>query len=663
MGSTETGAGADPGMPARGNGQSQGTAILRCLVKAGRLTDREAEELAAYASDNDKLVDALVREKGLAERDELIQHLENYYYVRSVDPSDLTCEPSALRLLTAHRAKSFRLLPMRASDSSVDVAAADPGDLPTLDSLRALTGRRATPFVMLESELLEAIRANYQDVPADGKASRPRAERRVLARGESKSGGRGGKAPKYPEDDVSRLVDAVVEDACSLGASDIHIEPWADKTTVRFRIDGVRVLRSTLSPTIHPQVASRLKIIGDMDIAERRAPQDGRATFRWNGKPVDLRISTLPSKQGEKVVIRLLFKDPSLVNLEKIGLPGDLETRYREIAAEPIGMILVVGPTGSGKTTTLYATLGTLDSERFNITTLEDPVEYEMANVTQVQVNPKAGLTFLTGLRSLLRQDPDVILVGEMRDTETAEVACRATLTGHKVLSTLHTADACQSIVRLLDMGIPPYLVTASLLGVLAQRLVRRICEHCKEEYPADDAERALLGLAEGTVLHRGAGCDKCVGTGYSGRTGVFELLVMDEKIRRLVFERARSQSVRYAALERGFVTLAERGKQLVQAGVTTVSELERVVLTSESREQFCSNCRRLVRYEFTVCPFCGTALRETCPRCSAPIEPDWEACPACGEPIEHAGSRRYCARCMSVLDRSWDSCPYCGGA
>jgi general secretion pathway protein E len=353
---------------------------------------------------------------------------------------------------------------------------------------------------------------------------------------------------------IIRMLNALLTQAARDGASDIHIEPYERHSSVRFRVDGT--LREVVQPNraLHAALISRLKIMAQLDISERRLPQDGRISLRIGTRAMDVRVSTLPSAHGERAVLRLLDKSQGALNLESVGMQGDILQRMEHLIAQPHGIILVTGPTGSGKTTTLYAALSRLDAGSSNIMTVEDPIEYELAGVGQTQVNAKIDLTFAKALRAILRQDPDVIMIGEIRDFETAHIAIQASLTGHLVLATLHTNDAASAITRLIDMGVEPFLLSSSLLGVLAQRLVRKLCTHCV-----------------------GAGCSQCAQSGYQGRTGIFELLVTDDHQRALIHRRASDAEVRQAAIEAGMVLMREDGARLVHAGVTSPEELLRV--------------------------------------------------------------------------------------
>ncbi len=382
---------------------------------------------------------------------------------------------------------------------------------------------------------------------------------------------------------IIRLLNALLMEAVKERASDIHIEPYENGLDVRLRVDGV--LRKVLTPPkiIQDAFISRIKILAGLDIGEKRLPQDGRIRLLVGGKDIDIRVSIVPTSMGERAVLRLLDRQMGVLSLEMIGLKGATLNTFRDFLSRTSGIILVTGPTGSGKTTTLYSSLLRLNTEERNIITVEDPVEYQLKGIGQIHVNPKIGLTFASGLRAILRQDPDVMMVGEIRDVETAEIAVHASLTGHLVLSTLHTNDAPGALTRLIDMGIEPFLVASSLIGVLAQRLVRVICPHCKEAYEPSEAEKeyflnfSLLTLNSSLFLHRGKGCDKCLGKGYLGRTGLFELLEITPEIRSMILERKDAQGIRASAIGQGFKTLRDDGIKKVLSGITTLEEVLRV--------------------------------------------------------------------------------------
>ena len=379
---------------------------------------------------------------------------------------------------------------------------------------------------------------------------------------------------------IIRLVNSLLSQAIRERASDIHIEPFEKETVARFRIDGILYNILTIQKRVQASIASRVKIMADLNIAERRLPQDGGMRIKIGGKDVDIRVSIVPTAFGERIVLRLLYRESALLSLEQIGFSGDNLTRFNELITRPHGIILVTGPTGSGKTTTLYASLSKINSPDKNIITIEDPIEYQLKGIGQIQVNPKIHLTFAAGLRSVLRQDPDVILVGEIRDAETAEIAIQAALTGHLVFSTLHTNDAAGAVTRLVDMKVEPFLISSSVMAILAQRLVRVLCKECREPYqitPAEIAEIEIGMGAEGATVYRAKGCEVCFQTGYLGRSAIYELLVIDDEVRQLIMKNADASMVKTLAIEKGMRTLRQDGAGRVLAGVTSIDEVVRV--------------------------------------------------------------------------------------
>ena len=377
---------------------------------------------------------------------------------------------------------------------------------------------------------------------------------------------------------VIRMINALLTQAVRENASDIHIEPFETRSVVRFRIDGT--LKDVIEPhrALHAAMASRIKIMAELDIAEKRLPQDGRITLRLAGRPVDVRVSTLPTGHGERVVLRLLDKDAGRLELSRLGMQGETLVSMDALVKQPHGIVLVTGPTGSGKTTTLYAALSRIDATVTNVMTVEDPIEYDLDGIGQTQVNPRIDMSFARALRAILRQDPDVIMIGEIRDLETAQIAVQASLTGHLVLATLHTNDTASSVTRLTDMGIEPFLLSSSLLGVLAQRLVRSLCTSCREPYPPSEAELALFDREfTPAQLYRPKGCPSCANSGYRGRTGIYELLMVDDGMRHLIHDHASEQDLRHHALEHGMRGLRQDGMRLVANGITSLEELLRV--------------------------------------------------------------------------------------
>jgi general secretion pathway protein E len=376
---------------------------------------------------------------------------------------------------------------------------------------------------------------------------------------------------------VIRMINAILTQALTSNASDIHIEPYETRSVVRFRIDGA--MRNIIEPHrgLHAAMVSRLKVMAQLDIAEKRLPQDGRITLRIAGKAVDVRVSTLPTGHGERVVLRILEKDSNRMNLTSLGMSDGTLTKIDNLIHQSHGIILVTGPTGSGKTTTLYSALSRVDASNLNIMTVEDPIEYDLPKIAQTQVNTRIDMSFAKALRSILRQDPDVIMIGEIRDVETAQIAVQASLTGHLVLATLHTNDSVAAIARLMDMGVEPFLLASSLSGVLAQRLVRKLCPHCKLAETPDTIEQQLMNLAPNAIpqlIYRAVGCAECHGTGYIGRTGIYELLTMDDHMRKLVYERASEQALKQHAIQQGMLDLRADGVRWVMQGITSLEEL-----------------------------------------------------------------------------------------
>lgn len=384
----------------------------------------------------------------------------------------------------------------------------------------------------------------------------------------------------HDEESIVDVVDTLIERAVLSGASDIHIEPYRTEVKIRYRHDGVLHDQDAIPYRCVQQVTARCKVLGSMNIAERRIPQDGKFNKSIKGNFVDFRISTFPGLYGEKVVIRILDRSHHMITLDNVGLSSSVRDQFRNLLHKPTGFLLVAGPTGSGKTTTLYAGLAELNNHERNIITLEDPVEYDLPGVTQGQIRPEVGFTFEKGIRAILRQDPDIIMIGEMRDTQTAQVAIQAALTGHGVLSTVHTNDAPSVIMRLIDMGIEPFLISAAVSGVLAQRLARTICTHCKEAYESSVDERAMLERLNASfiTLYKGTGCSSCDGLGYKGRTGLFELLVIDSTLRALIMQNPSRDALYDYASGKGFRSLVQDGLEKVQQGVITLQELVRVV-------------------------------------------------------------------------------------
>ncbi|RKY01356.1 type II secretion system protein GspE [Candidatus Poribacteria bacterium] len=468
---------------------------------------------------------------------------------------NLKPDREALKLIPKRFALENKVVPISVRGGVLTVAMADPDDLQLVSSIESMTNLFVEPVRADEEEIIRAIEEGYEEASARG-------DEEVTV-----------------DTSVVALVDSLIARGIRNRATDIHIEPEREQVRTRYRIDGLLQLGPVLPKEILPGLVTRIKIMANMNISERRLPQDGGFSFSYEGREVDIRVSTLPTIHGEKVVMRILDKERIKFGLEYLGFSQENLITMRRLINRTSGIILVTGPTGSGKTTTLYSALSELNTIEKNIITLEDPVEYELPSINQTQINPKAGLTFASGLRSILRQDPDIIMVGEIRDSETLEVAIRAALTGHLVLSTLHANSAAGAIPRLLNMGAEPFLLASSLIGVIAQRLVRVICEECKEEDRPRPELLRLLGLDEDEgPFYRGRGCESCNNTGYKGRTGIFEILVNSKEISELIMRKADSEEIEEAARRAGMRTMIEDGLQKAKAGITTLEEIVRVV-------------------------------------------------------------------------------------
>ncbi len=549
------------------------------LVEQGKLDGPGLERAVRLAGSSGERLGSLLPKLGLVSERDLAEALSRLLDLPLVGPSEFPETPLLEEKLSPRFLRESRVLPVSEGDDGLVLAMADPLDDYVLDALRLTSGRDLLVCVGEPSELEAAIERLY----GDGQAGAGQVVEEV---GEVSGDGLDLDVEHLKdlasEAPVIRLVNQLIHRAVEARASDIHIEPFENRVRVRYRVDGVLMEMDPPPARFRAAIVSRVKIMARLNIAERRLPQDGRIKLAIRGVPIDLRVSSIPTMHGEGVVLRILDRQGVELDFAKLGITGrNLET-YRRVLERPHGVFLVTGPTGSGKTTTLYASLVTLNKASQKLLTVEDPIEYQLEGVNQIQVQPNIGLSFAHVLRSILRQDPDIIMIGEIRDVETAEIAVQAALTGHLVLSTLHTNDAAGTITRLLDMGVEDYLVTSTLNGIAAQRLVRCLCHGCRRQEPALPELVAQLGLERfasgGPVeLWHAVGCERCNGTGYRGRTGVVELLVVDDAIRRLILRRAEAKELQRAALEGGMVSMYEDAMRKALDGVTTVEEVLRV--------------------------------------------------------------------------------------
>ncbi|MDO5038649.1 GspE/PulE family protein [Clostridium sp.] len=547
------------------------------LVELGYITENQVQEAIKIQKTTNKRLGRIFVELGYITEESLLNILELQLGIPRINLELIDIDMNAVSTISEGLAKKYNLIPVRFRDNHLVVAMSDPLNIFAEEDVELSSGYKIEIGIAMEEEISEAI-AKYYSKDYMSKAEAKLNEKEAEEIKESVSIDEDNKSPSV------RLIDRIIENAIRNDVSDIHIEPQKNKIIIRYRIDGK--LRKQFEAPKEPlnSMVTRIKLLSGMDIAERRIPQDGKIVINIDKRDIDLRVSILPSVNGENLVIRILDKRSFEFTKENLGLTVDDINLVNKITSNPYGMFLVTGPTGCGKTSTLYSILKDLKTEENNVITLEDPVEYTMDGIVQVNVNNKAGLTFNSGLRSILRQDPDVIMVGEIRDEETATMAIRAAITGHSVLSTLHTNDAPAAIVRLMDMNVPPYLIAASLTGVIAQRLMRRLCNNCKKEYIANNYEKELLGVSkdENLKLYKPVGCVKCSGTGYKGRIGIFEIMEINQNIRELIANKGNFYEIRDEAKKSGMKTLFESGVDIVKNGTSSMNELMRITLIKE---------------------------------------------------------------------------------
>ncbi len=552
------------------------------LIKSGDISPAQLEEALKLQEGSGERLGAILQKHGFITERQLIDTLMSQLGVEFVDLNTYAIPPEMAQLLPKSLAKKHMVIPVKATRSEVWLAMADPLNFMAVEEVGAVTRRRVVPVIAASAAVERAVQNLYNNQGA--MQAIEDMQRDLLGSQYGGGGAAQSQSMTVDEDEADaapaiRLVNSIIDRACTEGASDIHMEPGEDSMTIRMRIDGALRAIIPVPRELQNSVISRMKIMARMDIAQKQVPQDGRAVVTVRQESLDLRISTLPTIHGEKVVVRLLRKTPELATLEGIGLEGENRERFcRLVDNATEGVILMVGPTGSGKTSTLYTMIDRLKSEEVNLVSLEDPVEYHIDGACQVQINDKTGLTFANVLRSVLRQDPDIIAVGEIRDGETAEIAMRAAMTGHLVLSTIHTNNALSSIDRLLDIGVEPYLIAGAVKGIVSQRLLRKVCPHCKKPYTPSLEEQAALGLEPGDYrFYKGAGCGECFGTGYRGRTGSFEILSINPAIRRAIHSRSLKELE--AAMElTDFHPMIENCRKLVLDGLTSSEEVQRVL-------------------------------------------------------------------------------------
>lgn len=541
------------------------------LLEAGVITEQQLTHALENKSRDEKLGDFFIKENVLTEQ-QLIEVLEFQLGIPHISLNQYSIDPELLHLVPAELAKRANIMPIRRERNKLFIAMADPMDYFAIEEVRMATGCQIETSIAAKDDLYRTI-TKYYDLQESMEAALS-----------DISVGTADVQQEITDEDspIVRLVNQIIANGVAQRASDIHFDPQETEFKVRYRVDGVLRTERSLPKHMQNMMTARVKIMGNLNITENRIPQDGRIKANVNFKPVDIRLSTLPTVYGEKIVMRILDLSNAATDITQIGFTEKNEELFRQMIARPNGIVLITGPTGSGKSSTLYAALSNLNEEGVNIITVEDPVEYQLNGINQIQVKEEVGLTFAAGLRSILRQDPDIVMIGEIRDLETAQIAVRASLTGHLVLSTLHTNSAVESISRLEDMGIEPFLISSSLIGVMAQRLVRRVCRDCGETIVASDREKEIFAANGFTVetVRKGRGCPSCNGTGYRGRLAIHEILPIDRQLKDLILSRASGTVIRDYMKQEGFHTLLQDGLQKVIDGVTTTEEVLRVATT-----------------------------------------------------------------------------------
>ncbi|EMY61298.1 type II secretion system ATPase GspE [Leptospira terpstrae] len=549
------------------------------LLEDGILTIKDLEDISKQQEKTNLPITHIIQKKGLASETDILKALSKLHRMEFIDKLEFVANEEVFGKIPLKLVQRSKIVPVSVKGKKVIVATCDPTDLHPMDDMRSFLKGYEIQFVLAtENEIMRIVHSQFDKTTAEAKEMMDEMDGSF---GDLSDAFESDALDLSNEAPIIKMVNVILSQAVSERASDIHVEPFEKSVVVRYRVDGV--LQKVLNPpkSYLAGISTRIKIMSNLNIAENRLPQDGRIKLRLAGKDVDVRVSIIPCQFGERIVMRILNKTDQKYSIDTMGFNKEILKDFKELIYKPYGIILVTGPTGSGKSTTLYSALSEINTEERNIITCEDPVEYQMDGISQMQMNDKIGLTFAAGLRSILRQDPDVVMVGEIRDEETARIAIQASLTGHLVFSTLHTNDASAAVTRLVDMGIEPYLITSSVLGFMAQRLVRVICKDCKTSYKPTDKDLAGLGIQrkelKNGVLYRGKGCASCLNSGYKGRTGLYELLIMNDEIKRAILQGADSNRIKELAIKNGLSTLQEYGKFKVIEGVTTPEEVLRV--------------------------------------------------------------------------------------
>lgn len=610
------------------------------LVETGTITEEQLSVAKKKARADEFISDSIAR-LGFATESQIAKVIQKHQRLDNVDMREVEIDRGAVKLFTHEYCVNKRVIPVKLDGKHLTLAMADPTDIAQIDNISVMTGLNVVPIVATSSDIMVQIEKIFESGGSDGSVDdvemstgfEPMEEIDVIIDEDEEDMNINELTTMSGVPPVKRIVNAIILEALRYNASDIHIEPKTKYTVVRFRVDGMLSTKIKVPSNLHAATVSRIKVLAKMDIAERRKPQDGRINIRVGARIVDFRISVIPTISGEKVVIRILDKGSSVKSISALGV---FDVEFRKISTvikKPQGIIISTGPTGSGKTTLLYSLLNEMIDSSKNFETIEDPVEYFVEDANQISVRQKIGLSFANVLRATLRQDPDVILVGEIRDEETADVAFKAAMTGHMVLTTLHTNDTVGSITRLIDVGVKPYLIASGIECIIAQRLVRKVCKHCKKAVKPDKRSLAMLKLPESSVRETvvGQGCNRCDEKGYLGRTGIFELLMMNHEMRQLISGAYSESNFFKLARINGMRTLMDVGVEKVNMGVTTLEELIRVLGPSSLLECDCEQCGKPFNVNFVFCPFCGMARISICFKCRRPLDGAWNVCPSCG--------------------------------
>jgi type II secretory ATPase GspE/PulE/Tfp pilus assembly ATPase PilB-like protein/FixJ family two-component response regulator len=621
----------------------------KLLVRQGHIDQAQLDKALRIQQGNHRVLPRILMEMGVTDEATIIKTIQSLQNINRVSPEEFHVPEGLAALIPREVCDKNILVPLKKTENGLIVAMADPTDFNKLDDLKFITGLIVQPVLAAQQEIIDKIQKLYGEMDdlenalSEIDMDDPTENIEIIIEEDDEYGDLDEMLSAKDQPPAIRIVNAIISDALRHGASDVHIEPKMKYTMVRYRLDDLLQDKLHIPSHLHMPIVSRIKIMSDLDIAERRRPQDGRITVKTSSRMVDMRISALPTINGEKVVFRILDKNAAIRDIGEVGLsPVDLE-RAGQLIDMPQGMVLTTGPTGSGKTSTLYSLLRHGAKITKNFTTIEDPVEYNMSMAEQVNVKDKIGLSFSVVLRSILRQDPNVIMLGEIRDYETAEVACHAALTGHLVLSTLHTNGAVASITRLLDMGVKSYVLADALNGIIAQRLVRRICLHCKtEDQPDSQTLRALRIYDRQIKSYKGAGCRKCGNSGYKGRLGIFEIFLVDGELRRMIRANASESELMRSAKQSGMNTLLEDAIAKIESGLTTCEEVLRVFGPQNTLEIPCSQCGAVLEERYRFCPQCGASITPQCSSCGRLISSGWRFCAHCRHPVNEAATEGF---------------------